>query len=107
MHTPWLIYSTCIDILSIMALNIKNPAVEGLAREVAELAGETKTEAIRRALEERKERLAFRVVRRDRHADLLRFLREEVWTLIPRELLDRERDQAEEERILGYGPEGV
>jgi antitoxin VapB len=36
-----------------MALNIKNPQVEQLAAEVARLAHETKTEAIRRALEER------------------------------------------------------
>ena len=35
-----------------MALNIKNSAVEELAEEVARLAGETKTEAIRRALAE-------------------------------------------------------
>lgn len=90
-----------------MALNIKNAAVEQLAGEVAELAGETKTEAIRKALAERKERLAFRVVRRDRRADLLRFLQEEVWTAIPRELLDRKRDRKRAERILGYGPEGV
>ena len=39
-----------------MALNIKNPEVERLATEVAQLARETKTEAIRRALEERKAR---------------------------------------------------
>ena len=37
-----------------MALNIKNTEVERLAAEVAELSQETKTEAIRRALEERK-----------------------------------------------------
>ena len=35
-----------------MALNIKNENVERLATEVARIAGETKTEAIRRALEE-------------------------------------------------------
>src|SRR5438128_12697313 len=52
-----------------MALNIKNRNVEQLAAEVARLAGESKTEAVRRALEERRERLAFRVVRRDRTAE--------------------------------------
>ena len=31
-----------------MALNLKNPEVEALAAEVATLAGETKTEAIRK-----------------------------------------------------------
>jgi Rv0623-like transcription factor len=39
---------------TIMALNIKNPEVERLAQEVASLAKETKTEAIRRALMERR-----------------------------------------------------
>jgi len=33
-----------------MALNIKNPEVERLAADVARLTGESKTEAIRRAL---------------------------------------------------------
>ena len=37
-----------------MALNIKNADVERLATEVARLTGESKTEAIRRALEERR-----------------------------------------------------
>ena len=44
-----------------MALNIKNAAVERLVEEVARLSGESKTEAVRRALEERKARLAYRV----------------------------------------------
>ena len=35
-----------------MALNLKNAAVERLAAEVARLTGESKTEAIRRALAE-------------------------------------------------------
>src|SRR5260370_6323470 len=40
-----------------MALNIKNRNVEELAAEVAKMTGETKTEAIRRALAERHQRL--------------------------------------------------
>src|ERR1700686_119913 len=46
--------------IHLMALNIKNPQVEKLAAEVARLAQETKTEAIRRALLERKARLQVR-----------------------------------------------
>jgi antitoxin VapB len=65
-----------------MALNIKNPQVEELAAEVAEIAGETKTEAIRRALEERRQRLAFQVVRADRGEELRGFLEREVWSVI-------------------------
>jgi hypothetical protein len=40
-----------------MALNLKNPEVERLAAEVARLTGESKTEAIRRSLEECRQRL--------------------------------------------------
>lgn len=45
-----------------MALSIKNREVERLAEELAEVTGETKTEAIRRALEDRRQRLAARVL---------------------------------------------
>jgi antitoxin VapB len=65
-----------------MALNIKNPTVESLASEVSELTGESKTEAIRRALEERKQRLAFQVVRENRADELRSFLEREVWSVI-------------------------
>ncbi|MEZ5332689.1 MAG: type II toxin-antitoxin system VapB family antitoxin [Thermoanaerobaculia bacterium] len=40
-----------------MALNIRNTETEELAARVAELTGETKTEAVRKALEERLRRL--------------------------------------------------
>jgi antitoxin VapB len=40
-----------------MGLNIKNRDVEELAREIAKATGETKTEAIRKALLDRKEKL--------------------------------------------------
>jgi antitoxin VapB len=65
-----------------MALNIKNAQVEALAAEVSQLAGETKTEAIRRALEERKQRLSFQVVRENRAEELRGFLEREVWSVI-------------------------
>ena len=90
-----------------MALNIKNPVVERLATEVARLAGESKTQAIRRALEERKGRLALRVVRKDRRADLQRFLEREVWPVVPRRLRGRRMSRREEDAILGYGRRGV
>lgn len=90
-----------------MALNIKNSAVERLVAEVARLAGESKTEAVRRALEERKARLAYRVADADRMSRLRRFLETEVWPTIPREELGRSISREEEEQILGYGPEGV
>ena len=90
-----------------MALNIKNTAVERLAEEVARLSGESKTEAVRRALEERKARLAYRVADGDRVSRLKRFLETEVWPTIPPEELGRKMSREEEEQILGYGQAGV
>ena len=63
-----------------MALNIKNPQVESLAAEVSEITGETKTEAIRRALEERRQRLSFQTVHENRADELRSFLEREVWS---------------------------
>lgn len=90
-----------------MALNIKSQKVEQLAAEVASLTGESKTEAIRKALEERKERLSYRVTKRDRQADIKRFLETEIWPRVPRALLGRKLSKREEERILGFGDQGV
>jgi antitoxin VapB len=90
-----------------MALNLKNPEVEKLATEVAALAGETKTEAVRRALVERRDRLTLRHVRLDRRASLLRVLQRDIWPRIPEDLRGRGFTKAEREAILGYGPEGV
>jgi len=90
-----------------MPLNIKNPEVERLVDEVAKIAGESKTEAVRKALEERRERLAFQVPPRDRRAEVMRYLEREVWPKVPPELLGRGLTKEEQEEILGYGPEGV
>jgi antitoxin VapB len=90
-----------------MGLNIKNSEVERLAAEVAALAGETKTEAIRRALAERRERLRYRGARRDRTADALAFLEREIWPRVPEGERGRRPTPDEEAEILGYGPEGV
>ena len=90
-----------------MAMNIKNQEVERLAAEVAEMTGETKTEAIRKALKERRERLSYQIVRRDRKADLLRFLSREIWPAVPKRELGRTLTRKEQDQILGYGREGV
>lgn len=90
-----------------MALNIKNPRVERLAHEVATLAKESKTEAIGRALEERKTRLSSRIVRKDRRSEFLAFLRREVWPSVAGKHRRRRLSKKEEDAILGYGPEGV
>ena len=90
-----------------MALNIKDPEAERLAAEVAAMTGESKTRAIRVALEERRQRLATRVTRRDRGKALRRFLADEVWPQIPARFLGRRLGRREIDAILGYGPEGV
>lgn len=86
-----------------MALNLKNPDVERLATEVAGLTGESKTEAIRRALEERRERLSYRVVEADRAVMLSTLLEVEVWPHIPRAQLGRAPTRRERADILGAG----
>lgn len=89
-----------------MALHIRNAEVEQLATELARLTGETKTEVIRRALEERRRWL--RSVSADsRRARVLRFLEKKVWPTLPKGQMGRRLSRAEEDEILGYGPWGV
>ena len=90
-----------------MALNIKDPETEKLAAEVAAITGESKTRAVKVALQERKQRLAVRVVRRDRVQELRRFLEQEVWPQVPRTVIGKRITRREREAILGYGREGV
>ncbi len=90
-----------------MPLNIKNPEVERLVEEVADLTGETKTEAVRQALLERRRRLRFRVDPAGHSARVRRFLEREVWPRVPEEQRGRAPAKDEREAILGYGPEGV
>lgn len=91
-----------------MALNIKDQETERLAAEVAELTGESKTGAVRKALREKRDRLELemRTGRPRRRGDLVRFLETQIWPQIPDELRGRSISKAEREEILGYGPEG-
>ena len=89
-----------------MPLNIKNPEVERLVQEVARITGESKTEAVRQALLERRRRLAFRVSRPDGRAEIERFLKREVWARIPKDQLGKAPDKEEVEEILGFDPDG-
>ena len=91
-----------------MAMNIKNERVEQLAGELARITGESKTAAILRALEERRERIARGGPSgKQRVAQALDFLEREIWPSIPRALLGRRVTKKERERILGYGRGGV
>src|ERR1041384_7582701 len=89
-----------------MALNIKNMQVEQLADEIARITGESKTEAIRQALLERRARLRYRVTAGHRRERLQTFLEREVWSRVPAEQLGHAPDRAEREDILGYGESG-
>lgn len=90
-----------------MPLNIKNAQVERLIAEVARLTGENKTEAVRRALEERHDRLARRLPAPSRATRLRRFLEHELWPVVPAAALGQPLPKADKERILGYREDGV
>jgi antitoxin VapB len=89
-----------------MGLNIKNVDVERLAAEVAQLTNETKTEAIRRALLERRTRLQATAGRPAGQRSLRTYLEKNVWPMIPAAELGRVLTREQEDQILGYGPEG-
>lgn len=90
-----------------MALNIKNPDVEKLLDDLVQVTGESKTEAVRKALAERQERLALHFSSHQPEIRLRSFLQDEVWPQIPAGLLGTRLSKAEEEAILGYGEQGL
>jgi antitoxin VapB len=89
-----------------MALNIKNSETERLAAEVARLSGESKTGAITTALRERRQRLLLRQRGLGRGELLRQMFAERVWPSAPAGSLGKPLTRAEEEEILGLGPEG-
>ncbi len=90
-----------------MPLSIKNAEVERLVAEVAALTGESKTEAVRQALKERRARLAFREQAENRPARIRRLLEGEIWPAVPADVLGTTISHEEEEKILGYDGTGV
>ena len=82
-----------------MALNIRNAETEKLAARLAELTGETKTEAVRKALTERIER-----IRRDR-ADLR--LADELDEIALRCAQLPVLDDRTPNEVLGYDEQGL
>jgi len=85
--------------MEIMALSIKNDETERLARQVASETGESLTEAIQKALQERLERLK---VRRRRY-----ILVGQVEDLLRRVDALPTLDSRPEEEILGYDEHGI
>jgi len=89
-----------------MGLTLENRQVEELANEVAQLAGESKTEAVRKALLERRDRI--QLTRGDTtQRDLGRFLETHIWPALPVEVLGKSLTKDEVEEYLGFGPGGV
>jgi antitoxin VapB len=85
-----------------MALNIKDPETERLAREVAAMTGETKTGAIRTSLRERRERLRLQRPGENREHALRALLEQEIWPSLPRGMRGHAPSQAEQDELLGY-----
>jgi antitoxin VapB len=81
--------------------------VERLVAELSNLTGESKTEAIRQALLDRRARVRLRVTEGARKKRVRRFLEEEIWPRIPEDQLGKAPDKKEREAILAYGPDGV
>jgi antitoxin VapB len=82
-----------------MALSIRNPRAENLAREVAAESGESLTEAIIHALEERLERLKGR----SRTTEVA----EEIMKISRRCSVLPEKDQRSADVILDYDEKGL
>jgi antitoxin VapB len=85
-----------------MSIHINNSSVEKLLNEITQMTGESPTEAVRKALEERRHRLTTQTMTHD-EARLLSFLQKEVWLQIPTDQQGVRLTKEEEERILGYG----
>lgn len=85
-----------------MALNIKNKDVERLLDEIVAITGESRTEPVRQALEERRRRLALRSVEGGSGLGIRAFLENEIWPQVPADQLGVPLTKAEEESILGF-----
>jgi antitoxin VapB len=90
-----------------MALNIKDGETEQLAGEVAALAGESKTGAVRQALRERKQRLLLARGGLDRGERIVELLGRRFWPRLPETVRGKALTKQEEEQMLGIGPDGV
>lgn len=90
-----------------MALIIKNVEIQRLAAQVAQLTGESETQAIEVALQERRARLASGIDPGAHTAALLEFMEQEIWAHVPSELRGQPHDPARDDEIVGYGPDGL
>lgn len=84
-----------------MSLNIEHPEVERLATEVAALTGESRIEAIRQALLERRHGLRRALPRSVRIDQIRDFLQTEVWSRVPHNQVGHAPTKAERAEVLG------
>lgn len=82
-----------------MALNIRNDEAEALAAKLAKLTGETKTEAVTKALRERLTRVSREKRKRDLVAELTAIAKECASLPV--------RDARSADEILGYDENGL
>lgn len=78
-----------------------------LVKQLVALTGETEHDAVHKAIEERFLRLTGPANAAERGRRVLALLERRVWRHMPREQLGRRLSRAEEDQILGFGPEGV
>ncbi|HWF07394.1 MAG TPA: type II toxin-antitoxin system VapB family antitoxin [Bryobacteraceae bacterium] len=88
-----------------MALNIKNAEVERLAGEIARLTNTSKTEAIRQALLEKRDRVGMLAPQYNRREQIYRFMETQIWPGVPASA-SRAWTKDEEDAALGYGESG-
>lgn len=82
-----------------MALSIKNPEADRLARELAETTGESLTDAVVAALRER--------LKREKQRSRQQFIHEEVRAIQKRIAAAPVLDERSAEEILGYDENGL
>ena len=89
-------------------MSIKNEEVERLVEELSRLVHVSKTEIIRQALTEKRDRLSVlgpRTTAAQKRQRLLAYLENRVWPTLPPGA-SRPWMKEEEERALGYGEHG-
>ncbi len=86
-----------------MPLNIKSAEVERMVDELAAHTGESKTEAVRRAVQERLDRTHSASFRRARVASVMAWLRAEVWSQLPEGERGRGVTKAERDALYDEG----
>ncbi len=87
-----------------MAIHVKNPGVIRLATRLAALMGESTTEAIRTALEEKMDRLNGTSAQASRRAELVRVLGCKAPPMIRAGRRKTSLTKEEVQELLAYGP---